>query len=112
MCHPAKANAGLETLATSLEQLYPERYAFQGMEATSAMVRDAIVKADGYGICDRVGVFVLAKHMFMLGSGFDRDPFHPWAGAILRDGSIGSAAERVDRLYRAELDHIAVSLST
>lgn len=95
-----------------LGRLYPERYAFQGEEATALMIRDAIAKADGYGIRDKAGVFVCIKHMFMLGSGFDHDPFHPWAGAILRDDSIASESERIARLYQAEIDHIAQSLSS
>jgi hypothetical protein len=38
--------------------------------------------------------------MFLLGSGFDKDPQFPWAENVLNDKSIPDESTRVDRLYK------------
>jgi hypothetical protein len=50
--------------------------------------------------------------MFMLGSGFDRDPLHPWATEVLNDTSISDENERATRLYGEALNHLEQSLSS
>jgi hypothetical protein len=45
---------------------------------------------------------LIALHMFLLGSGFDRDPQFPWVAESL----MGAAPDRAVRLFRASLEFL------
>lgn len=95
-----------------LAGFYPQKFAFQGEEATRDMIRAARKKASDYGIEGSGGLFILASEMFMMGSGFDRDLLYPWAQGTLTDPRITSGIARVEQLYRAAILHLNQSLSS
>ncbi len=92
-----------------LEAIYPEKFACHGPELTAARTADQRHTAADLGLEDSAGVFVFVLLSFMLGSGFHRDPLHPWAAEALapaKDGTTRSA-----RLEAAARDHLASSLT-
>lgn len=106
----------VEDICDGLRQFWPEKLAFQGVPSTMAMIRDGIVRARGYGLESAVGQGFFVTQAFMLGHAFDVDPLHPWASAVLTDPGTGTEAggteaERIAKLHRASLDHIAQSLT-
>ncbi|MCY2987100.1 MAG: hypothetical protein NTY19_04430 [Planctomycetota bacterium] len=94
-----------------LKGFYPQKFEHQGAEATRVMIADGIVRAAEYGLQHPRGVFVFVTLMFMLGSGFDRDPLHPWASAVLQDASLADETDRALRMHAQALTHIEQSLS-
>lgn len=110
----SQGDAWIRDVAGILNRFHPEKYAHQGEFATLALIREGIARAGGYGLKngaeDRTGVFVYTALMFMLGSGFDMDPLHPWAGAVLKDASLSRGASRGKALYTRAMDHLEQSL--
>jgi hypothetical protein len=93
-----------------LRALYPQKFDFQGPELTSSAVRLHLARARSLGLSGAAGEFLFVLLAFMLGSGFDTDPLHGWAGEILQARG-ASAADRAARLEAAARDHLALSLS-
>jgi len=94
------------------KRLYPEKFNFQGQPICLTLIEYAIPRAQAYGMSDPVGRFVHATLLFFLGIGYDRDPLHPWAGAILRDSAIPPGPTRGQRLHAAALEHVEQSLTS
>lgn len=93
------------------ERLYPQKYAYQGEEATVAMLRASESWAAKYEIRGERERSIYALHAFMLGSGFDTDLLHPWAAQALTDATCATDRERVERLWAGAMRHIDESLS-
>jgi hypothetical protein len=70
-------------LRTLMQRLHGRKYEAIGEEAIVQLIARARISAAEHGLTTRAGVVVLLALMFLLGSGIDRDPFHPWAGATL-----------------------------
>ncbi|MYN10902.1 hypothetical protein [Pseudoduganella aquatica] len=103
--------AWISDVAAIFQQFYPEKYRHQGDALMRRVIWSGRRRAKQYGLAAPAGVFVFLELMFMLGSGFDHDPLHPWAAAILNDERIAGEAERTERLYAAAMAHLAQSLS-
>jgi hypothetical protein len=97
-------------LLKRLRAFFPEKYDFQGEEANRALVRQAGTVAEELGFEGNRAVTAVGALMFMLGSGFDHDPLHPWAARALEGG--GEELERVDRLHREAIAHLERSLAS
>lgn len=103
--------AWISDVARILRRFYPEKYDYQGDALMRRVIWSARRRARPYGLTGPRGIFVFVELMFMLGSGFDHDPLHPWAAAVLNDRAIGSEAERTERLYAQAMAHLALSLA-
>jgi hypothetical protein len=100
-----------EDVCGLFQRLYPQKFAFQGDVATVEMLRHSTESAARYGIGSQQGRSIYALHMFMLGSGFDNDLLHPWAVRSLKDPSVATEKERVDKLWNSAMQHLNESLS-
>ncbi|WP_437969270.1 hypothetical protein WMF04_08215 [Sorangium sp. So ce260] len=85
---------GFETIAAShddsddglrgfLRQLYRRKYDALGDDSVEQLIQGARSAARQHGLTAGSAVIVYLGLMFLLGSGFDRDPFHPWASEAL-----------------------------
>lgn len=87
-----------------LRQIYPHKVAVQGGPLVSATVERDILRARGFGLQGLAGEFVFVLLSFMLGSGIDHDPLHPWVGEVLRDPDQASRAQRLQAAARAHVE--------
>lgn len=86
--------------AAQLQKIWPRKCQELSETALRRLIRDAIESAKPYNITTERGVVLYTTLMFLLGSGFDKDPQFPWATAVLNDESIPDESTRVDRLYK------------
>jgi len=91
-------------------EVHPKKAALLGNGVLEKLIADGSESALRYGIVGERGRMVYLLHMFIIGSGFDRDPQFPWAEAILTDTALSGEGERVDRLHQAAMDHLNRSL--
>lgn len=98
-----------DTLAT-MQMFCPEKAAYQGDDINRRLIVMARRTAGRYGITANRGVVQLATLMFMLGSGIDHDPLHPWVEQALTAPANADEDSRIDTLHREALAHIALSL--
>jgi hypothetical protein len=77
----------------------PKHLEWPGETAVRRTIDLGIERAFAYGLTGETAIFFYLELMFVLGSGFDRDPMFPWAGEILTDPTIVNQYERTDRLY-------------
>lgn len=89
--------------ADLLEGVWPQKYAKLGEGIVTRLGQSAMESAGRYGITGDRGVAIYVAHMFLWGSGFDRDPQFPGAAAVLADESIVNQSEKVDRLYKESM---------
>lgn len=66
-----------------LDHLYHRKYDSLGEFVVRELIVLARSRAADHGLTTPAGVGVYLGLMFLLGSGFDRDPFHPWAASAL-----------------------------
>ncbi len=100
--------AAVADTCSRLEALYPEKFAHQGAALTAQVVARDRARARDFGLHEAGGQFLFVMLAFMLGSGFDHDLLHGWAGEALRSGNDG---DRAARLEAAALAHAAQSLT-
>jgi hypothetical protein len=86
--------------AMHLRKIWRRKCQKMGETTLRKLIRDAIESAKAYNITTERGVVLYTTLMFLLGSGFDKDPQFPWAIAVLNDESIPDESARVDRLYK------------
>lgn len=85
-------------LRARLESVFPAKYCYIGEQQVSELVAQAIATAAHYGMVGERGVTLFTVLMFVLGSGFHRDPLLPWASATLTDDATDEK-KKVDKLY-------------
>lgn len=90
-----------------LRRLYPQKFDFQGPLLMARTVRQDLARARAFGLHGAAGEFLFVLLSFMLGSGFDHDRLHGWAGATLHTGVDGDRAQRLEAAAR---EHLAGSL--
>jgi len=88
-----------------LEKLYPKKYEVIGAGNINAMVKMGKVKAFQYNFQTEPGMLLYVVLMFVLGSGFDRDPQYPWAERILADASV-QEQEKLPLLFERVMEHL------
>jgi len=103
--------AAVDDACARLRALYPEKFAFQGADLTARNVVLQHQRAREFGLRGPAGQFLFVALSFMLGSGFDHDPLHPWASAILHGPASDDADDRAATLEAAARAHLATSLS-
>lgn len=83
-----------------LQEIWPRKCQELGETTLNNLIGEAVISAKVYNITSERGLVLYTWLMFMLGSGFDKDPQFPWAAKILHDESIIDQAKKVDQLYR------------
>jgi hypothetical protein len=87
--------------------LMPQQAAACGADAMIALAETALSRTADYDMIAPGDAATIALHMFMLGSGFDRDPLVPWARPILAAGG----RDRAGRLFAASLRYLDAVLN-
>lgn len=83
-----------------LQKIWSQKCQELGETILSNLISEAVISAKEYNITSERGIVLYTWLMFMLGSGFDKDPQFPWATKILGDESIIDQAKKVDPLYK------------
>lgn len=96
------ANAG-DTAATQLQKIWPRKCRQMDEMTLRGLITDGIESAKGYDITTECGVVLYTALMFLLGSGFDKDPQFPWAAKILNDETMPNQSAKVGRLYKESM---------
>ena len=94
-----------------LEHTYPEKFAFQGPDASTELIRSAETQAQTRGFDLETGPAVFATLAFFLGSGFDHDLLFPWTGEVLAPMVGEEATDRSRTLFDAGLRYLNNSLA-
>jgi hypothetical protein len=93
-----------------LRSFAPKHFVQPGKIGVRQAVNVGVERALAYGLTAQSAVHFYIEMMFILGSGFDRDPMFPWAGEILNDPAIVSQYEKTDRLFYKTSDYLNWSL--
>jgi hypothetical protein len=86
-----------------LNELFPEKCKYLGELSLRRLINRGLELADSYGLNSERDASMFVVLMFVLGTGFDRDPLAPWASRILKEDDGPKAAQRSDRLYAEAL---------
>lgn len=108
LARPGSGNMSHE-IRPFLRRLYPEKHGELADSSLRRMGNLGQASATRYGIGTPEGTLVYVALMFMLGSHFDRDPQHPWAGEVLQDRATTSADLKARRLQEAAMARLAQS---
>ena len=95
-----------QDIKTTIKRIYPEQYRVLPPNALEEMILAAGDMAAKAGLVTREGVFICAGLIFMMGSHFDRDPLHPWAGEILHHDHASDPIVKAKSLFDAALARI------
>ena len=94
-------------VADRLRAYHPPKCAVAGDEALAALARRAIVAAREAGFASPQGAALHAGMMLMLGAGFARDPFIPWASRAVARAAAERPAARDVALHAALVAHVS-----
>jgi hypothetical protein len=89
-----------------LRSLYPTKYGVQGAEANRELAKLGKARAEKYAM-PGAGAAILTTVAFMLGTGFDRDPVHPWLQSAL---SQPGGEAKVSEVFRRCVEFSALAL--
>lgn len=84
-----------------LGRMFPAKYVLLGESVVQELVLRSRVSARTHSLTAGPAVGVYLALMFLLGSGFARDPFHPWAAHSLANSTLADQTERARRLHAA-----------
>ena len=91
-------------VSVRLERIWPQKFKSLDRAVRVEFIRLGVRKALTYGIGSESGALLCIGMMFMLGSGFDRDPMFGWSHEIL--ASAGPAAEKIANLHSAAIAYL------
>jgi hypothetical protein len=94
-----------------LNVLFAQKYQAIGVANLQKMINLGSRNAAAYGLVSESGVLIYVVFMFMLGSGFDKDPQFPWAGDILNGAVYENERKKIEALYYKAIDNLRVALS-
>lgn len=89
-----------------LKRIWPEKYDWVGEKKLRSLIQQGISAARAYNIKSETGVLVYIGVMYMLGSGFDRDPLFSWAHRVLDDREERDQAARAKRLHSEAINYL------
>lgn len=89
-----------------MAEIFPEKAMALEAGGLASLVANAARVAAVYGLTTDRGVLVYAGLMFLLGSGFDRDPLFGWAKEVLRDPGVKNPEERATKLHAAAMTYL------
>jgi hypothetical protein len=97
------SDPGLRAFLGDLHRRKLETLSEESVDHLLGMARSS---ARYYGLTTPAGTLLYLALMFLLGSFIDRDPFHPWAGEILRRLEPADPDLRSHALYTEAMDHL------
>jgi hypothetical protein len=86
--------------------LYPEKFRYVGDGALRRLIESGLQPARSYGLATERGVTLLLALMFILGSGFDKDPQFAFAAKVLTDASLADPNQKAERLKAEALAYL------
>jgi hypothetical protein len=89
-----------------LERIWPEKYNHIGEENLRSLIQKGITTARAYDIESEPGMLMYIGMMYMLGSGFDRDPLFSWAHQVLNNKEEQDEAASVERLHSEAINYL------
>lgn len=89
-----------------LYRLFFEKYEAVGDPNIRQMVRQGYQAARNYNLTGEPGIATYICLIFMLGSGFDRDPQYPWAETVLNDAALTDPTKKGESLYKSAMAHL------
>jgi len=93
-----------QRVIAQLKQTLPRKCELLSEQGLRRLINRGMGLASSYNITTERGYAFFVAAMFMLGSGFDKDPQLPWAERVLQDLSITDQNERVDLLFAGAID--------
>jgi hypothetical protein len=93
-----------EGLRTFLRQLHGRKCDALGGDGVSQLIERARSAARQHDLVTPPAVVVYLALMFLLGSAFDRDPFHPWASATLATQEVSGPAPQGWELHARAIE--------
>lgn len=96
---------------SQLQKIWPKKCEDLQNRTLRQLMRHALESAKEYNITNDRGIMIYTGLMFMLGSGFDKDPQFPWAALVLNDESITNESAKVDKLYKEAMAFLEKCLS-
>ena len=105
------SRGGLKSALINLNRIFPRRYQAIGEPALRQLIIHGTDRAGKYGIRVESDVSIYIVFMFLMGSGFDRDPQFPWVGEVLNDAGVADQGEKIGLLYHRATDKLKSLLS-
>jgi|RhiMethySRZTD1v2_1073278.scaffolds.fasta_scaffold399678_2 hypothetical protein len=94
----------IREISVRLERIWPEKFNNLNETARMELIRLGVQKAIAYNIGSEPGALFCIGMMFMLGSGFDKDPMFRWSHEILV--SAEAIGEKIARLHAAGIAYL------
>ncbi len=89
-----------------LYAFFPEKYEAVSEANIRRLIRHGYQIAKSYNLTSETANATYISLMFMLGSGFDKDPQYPWATTVLNDASLVEPNKKGDQLYQLAKAHL------
>ncbi|MHC4644368.1 MAG: hypothetical protein ACYTBJ_02615 [Planctomycetota bacterium] len=87
-------------IGTFLMNIWPQKAKKLGSPIISRLIQKATLLARNNNMSIERGLAVISTLMFMLGSGFAKDPQFPWAASVLKSEMPTSPADKTNQLYK------------
>jgi hypothetical protein len=97
------AQAFVPEMLREMTAIYPQKAAYLGDEALSALIREGCAVARELRFPTLRGYSLVIALMFAFGHGCTDDPLYPWIARTLNDGRIAEPGARAERLERKSL---------
>jgi hypothetical protein len=104
-------HSDLTSATQRLKLLFAHKYEIIGEVNMRNLIQYGINKAPDYGLTSESNRLMYIVFMFMMGSGFDKDPQYAWAGEILKDTGIKDQNEKVKLLYQNIIHPLGILIS-
>lgn len=102
--HPAQF---YEYVLRRLNRVWPQKCERVGELGLRRLIKSGMDAASSYGLSDPRGQALYIGLMFMLGSGFDRDPQFAWAAEVLNDTQLSGPEAKARVLYERAMAYLA-----
>lgn len=89
-----------------LERIWPEKYHQIGEKNLRSLIQKGISAARTYNIESEPGTLMYIGMMYMLGSGFDRDPLFSWAHQVLNNREEQNETAGLERLHSEAINYL------
>lgn len=94
-----------------LNLLYKQKFEVIGEGNLKQMIEYGIANAAKYGIRSEPNVLIYVVFMFMMGSGFDKDPQFPWVKTILHENTLSDEHKKIEVLYATAINNLKDAIS-